>query len=58
VSLVHPAREPDELVKRCRAAGVAVNARGGRVRVSPHCYNTHAEIDQFLEAARGERWAV
>jgi selenocysteine lyase/cysteine desulfurase len=53
VSLVHPAREPDELVKRCRAAGVAVNARAGRVRVSPHCYNTRAEIDRFLEAAGG-----
>jgi selenocysteine lyase/cysteine desulfurase len=53
VSLVHPARAPDDVVKRCRAAGVAVNARGGRVRVSPHCYNTTAEIDRFLEAAGG-----
>lgn len=53
VSLVHPARGPDEVVKRCRDAGVAVNARAGRVRVSPHCYNTKAEIDRFLEAAGG-----
>ena len=48
VSLVHPALSPDEVMKRCRAAGVAVNSRAGRVRVSPHAYNTEAEIDRFL----------
>lgn len=50
VSLVHPALPPEEVVKRCRAAGVAVNARGGRVRVSPHAYNTEGEIERFLAA--------
>ena len=48
VSLVHPARPPGEVVKRCKAAGVAVNNRAGRVRVSPHAYNTRDEIDRFL----------
>jgi selenocysteine lyase/cysteine desulfurase len=51
VSLIHPTRAPDEVVKRCKAAGVAVNARGGRVRVSPHAYNTEADIERFLEAS-------
>ena len=50
VSLTHPAIPPDEVVKRCKAAGVAVNARAGRVRVSPHAYNTEGEIDRFLAA--------
>ena len=48
VALLHPALPADEVMKRCRAAGVAVNSRAGRVRVSPHAYNTEAEIDRFL----------
>ncbi len=51
VSLVHPTLAPEDVVKRCRAAGVAVNNRGGRVRVSPHAYNTEDEIDRFLAAS-------
>lgn len=54
VSLTHPTLPADELVKRCRAAGVIVNARGGRLRASPHGYNTPDEVDRFL-AAVGER---
>lgn len=53
VSLSTPGREPKEILKRCRAAGVVVNVRAGRVRVSPHAYNTRDEIDRFLDAARG-----
>ncbi|MGL6094430.1 MAG: aminotransferase class V-fold PLP-dependent enzyme [Fimbriiglobus sp.] len=52
VSLVCPGREPKDVVARCRAAGVIVNARAGRVRVSPHAYNTPEEIDRFLDAVR------
>ena len=48
VSLIHPALAPEEVVKQCKAAGVAVNARAGRVRVSPHAYNTTEELDRFL----------
>jgi selenocysteine lyase/cysteine desulfurase len=51
VSLSHPARDPLDVVKRCRAAGVAVNARAGRVRASPHAYNTPEELDRFLAVA-------
>jgi selenocysteine lyase/cysteine desulfurase len=51
VSLIHPTLPSDEVVKRGKAAGAAVNARGGRVRVSPHAYNTEAEIDRFLSAS-------
>ena len=50
VSLLTPGRDPKELMKRCRAAGVVVNVRSGRLRVSPHAYNTVEEIDRFVEA--------
>ena len=53
VSLTVPGVDPMDVVKTCRAAGVIVNARGGRVRVSPHGYNTEGEIDQFVDAVRG-----
>ena len=51
VSLVHPTLPPTEVVKRCTAAGVVVNARAGRVRASPHAYNVPEEIDRFLTAS-------
>jgi selenocysteine lyase/cysteine desulfurase len=49
VSLIVPHADPKELVRRCRDAGVVVNQRAGRIRVSPHCYNTRAEIDRLVE---------
>ena len=52
VSLVHPSVSAGDVQKRCRAAGVIVNNRADRVRVSPHAYNTEDEIDRFLDAAR------
>lgn len=52
VSLLHPTLSATEVMKRCRAAGVIVNNRANRVRVSPHAYNTEDEIDRFLDAAR------
>lgn len=50
VSLTVPGSDPKAVMKRCRDAGVIVNARAGRVRVSPHAYNTEAELDRFLDA--------
>ncbi|MBI1917692.1 MAG: aminotransferase class V-fold PLP-dependent enzyme [Planctomycetes bacterium] len=52
VSLVVPG-DVKELVRRCRAAGIVVNQRAGRLRVSPHCYNTHEEIDRLVEVLTG-----
>jgi selenocysteine lyase/cysteine desulfurase len=41
-------RNPADVVRRCRAQGVIINHRGGRLRVSPHAYNTVKEIDRLL----------
>ncbi|HYF91190.1 MAG TPA: aminotransferase class V-fold PLP-dependent enzyme [Symbiobacteriaceae bacterium] len=40
----------DALVKRLYAQGIVAALRLGRCRVSPHFYNTAADIDRFLEA--------
>jgi cysteine desulfurase/selenocysteine lyase len=34
--------------KQCRQRGIVVNHRAGRLRVSPHFYNTHEEIERLL----------
>jgi selenocysteine lyase/cysteine desulfurase len=52
VSLIHPTLPASDVMKRCRAAGVVVNNRANRVRVSPHAYNTESEIDRLLDCTR------
>jgi selenocysteine lyase/cysteine desulfurase len=52
VSLLTPGRDPKQLNWRCRSAGVVVNVRSGRLRVSPHAYNTVEEIDRLVELLR------
>jgi selenocysteine lyase/cysteine desulfurase len=53
VSLVAPASDVRALVRHCRTEGVVINQRAGRLRVSPHCYNTTAEVDRFLALLAG-----
>jgi selenocysteine lyase/cysteine desulfurase len=38
-----------EVFSSCRGQGVVVNQRAGRLRVSPHCYNSVAELDRLLD---------
>ncbi|OAI51393.1 aminotransferase class V [Planctomycetaceae bacterium SCGC AG-212-F19] len=52
VSLIVPGAEPRAVVKHCRAAGIVINQRAGRVRVTPHCYNTHDEIDRLIHTLK------
>jgi selenocysteine lyase/cysteine desulfurase len=48
VSLELPGRDLRELVRKLREAGTIVNQRGGRLRISPHAYNTHEELDRLV----------
>jgi selenocysteine lyase/cysteine desulfurase len=48
VSLVVPG-DPRAHVRRCRAENVAISQRGGRIRVSPHAYNTTDELDRLVQ---------
>jgi selenocysteine lyase/cysteine desulfurase len=52
VSLAAPGRDLRELVRRCRERGVVINRRAGRLRISPHAYNTTEEIDTLLAILR------
>jgi selenocysteine lyase/cysteine desulfurase len=36
------------LKERCREADIVVNQRAGRLRVSPHAYNTTEELDRLV----------
>src|SRR5262249_39282484 len=43
-----PGQEPRALKRRCRDEGIVINLRAGRLRASPHCYNTPDEIDRLV----------
>jgi cysteine desulfurase / selenocysteine lyase len=57
VSLVKPGVPPEAIVKACRAAGIMINNRAGRVRVSPHAYNTVEELERLICRAAAQRGA-
>jgi cysteine desulfurase / selenocysteine lyase len=42
------AQELPTLVAACKSAGIVVNQRGGRLRVSPHFYNSVEELDKLV----------
>ena len=48
ISVVVPRSLP-QLASRCREKGIVVNKRAGRLRVSPHFYNSHEELDRLIE---------
>jgi selenocysteine lyase/cysteine desulfurase len=49
VSLIVPCGDVRKLVRRCREQGIVINQRAGRIRVSPHCYNSTEEIDRLVQ---------
>ncbi len=44
--------EPSEIAAQLAKRGVSVEARGACLRLSPHFYNTEADIDRFIEIFR------
>jgi selenocysteine lyase/cysteine desulfurase len=52
VSLLAPDRDLQQVKRRCRDAGIVINHRAGRLRVSPHCYNTIEEIEHLIEVLK------
>jgi cysteine desulfurase / selenocysteine lyase len=49
---IRAAGDPRDLVRKCKNKGIIVNQRAGRIRVSPHCYNSREEMDRLVEILR------
>jgi cysteine desulfurase / selenocysteine lyase len=45
-----PGREANDVRKHLAAEGIVVRCRAGGVRISPHAYNTAAEVDRMLDS--------
>ena len=50
VSFQLPDQDPQQVRLRCKQAGVIVNCRAGRIRVSPHVYCNDEDIDRLIAA--------
>jgi selenocysteine lyase/cysteine desulfurase len=50
VAVTHPSKTPQSIVSTLRERGILIAHRSGRVRISPHFYNTEEEIDLLLDA--------
>ncbi len=51
VMIAHPA--PADAVERLAERDIIVDRRPGHVRVSPHFYNTEAEVDRVVDELAG-----
>lgn len=54
VSLLLPGADVRQQVRRCREQSIVINQRAGRLRVSPHFYNSVEEIDRLVQILRGD----
>ena len=48
-----PHDDPVGAVRRLAERDIIVDSRPGYVRVSPHFYNTHDEVDRFVDVLAG-----
>jgi len=49
VSCIVPGADAKTHQQRCRDAGIVVSCRNGRLRLSPHCYTTHEDLERLLD---------
>lgn len=47
-----PGVDPAVLKERCRQSGVVVSVRAGRLRISPHAYNSEEDIDRLCSVIK------
>lgn len=52
LGLQFPGDVPDGLIERLAARKVYVSLRGTSLRITPHVYNTDADVDQLFEALK------
>jgi cysteine desulfurase / selenocysteine lyase len=52
VALESVAADLRGFIRTMRQKGIVINQRAGRVRISPHCYNTIEEVDRLVEELR------
>lgn len=48
VSFEMPGQDPQAVRKKCLRDGIALNCRGGKLRLSAHAYNNHTDLERLL----------
>jgi selenocysteine lyase/cysteine desulfurase len=52
VSFEFPADDLLNVRRHCLSHGVALAARAGRLRISPHAYTSHADVERLVQVLR------